>query len=266
MIEQDYRKLMRKVYIDNLRSVLIVDDDFPTLEELLAEDFELSEAAISKTWLKERQQIRDTIGQFRNLSQPLIVDVTDGSNIPTEVEAGLVTRLHQSDLLILDFYLEKNVHSGTKALRIIRELARSPHFNIVVVNTRENIANAFTDVLISLYAQDPTLKEASKQFLIQATNELNELGVRWAELEQIVKTDAFYIEVRRAKEDEKAQYSASEKFTAFFDKFNGSRIPDNDQVVIFEHLAKEHETSIQSMLNTETVRGLKFSPLTEKNR
>lgn len=106
MIEQDYRKLMREVYIDSLRSVLIVDDDFPTLDELLAEDFELSEAAIGKTWLKERKQIRDTIGQFRNLKQPLIVDVSDGSNVPEEVEAGLITRLHQSDLLILDFYLE----------------------------------------------------------------------------------------------------------------------------------------------------------------
>lgn len=136
----------------------------------------------------------------------------------------------------------------------------------MVINSRENVAEVFADVLISLFAPDPTLEEANERFLLKVTNELNEFGISWTELEQIVKTDAFYIEVRRLSESGKTKYSDSHEFARYFDKFSGSSITDNDTIVILEHLAKEHETSIQPKLSIENVRGLKFSPLNEKTK
>ena len=50
----------------------------------------------------------------------------------------VVNHLHQSDLLILDYQLDKSKSGdGTLAIQILRDLISNEHFNLVIVYTNE---------------------------------------------------------------------------------------------------------------------------------
>lgn len=145
--------LIKEAYIDPIRSVMVVDDEYPTLGKLIRDE------DTSETQDKER--LLEVIGMCKDSSNNWMLDVHDGQFNGT----GDVDNLHHSDLLILDYHLEGNGDDGRgdRALEVLSSLAIKDHFNLVVVHTKgytnggsdEGYRAVFKDIVFHL--QKPLL-------------------------------------------------------------------------------------------------------------
>ena len=141
MAGEHYQAFIKEAFVDPIRSVLIVDDDYPTYDEILEEDRSTNNG---KTWFNDRKRIRQAIKKFRLRNPPLLVDIHDGTNVGVDSEGP--SHLYQSDLLVLDYELDKsNSNDGTRAIGILRSLTANNHFNMVVVYTNGNLDAVFDD-------------------------------------------------------------------------------------------------------------------------
>jgi len=163
-----FKDLVSEAFIMPLRSVLIIDDQYPTWEEIFAlkaEDASVDDAetrvAMEKKWHTSAtaREVMQLIRQFRAHNPGLIIDIHDGvSANRTEPKAGIETpeeladHLHQSDLLILDYNLEGSEvgTGGDTARKILASVLDNQHFNLVVVHTSENLDNVIHECLRSL--------------------------------------------------------------------------------------------------------------------
>jgi hypothetical protein len=123
----DYKELIREVYLKTIRSAVIVDDDYITLENLIKLAPQKADEGVQLHSVKYKKLV-DVIEACKASPQNWLVDVNDASNFDSEQYGNL----HQSDLMILDYHLEKNT-DGTKALKILRSLAGNNYFNLVIV-------------------------------------------------------------------------------------------------------------------------------------
>jgi CheY-like chemotaxis protein len=144
---EHYRGFIEEAFIRPMRSVLIVDDDYPTLEDILLgkgpED--------NKRWRKNSKGVSNVIDGFHKADPPLVVDVHDASNVEPSEDAAAAAHLHQCDLLVLDFELDKTrEHNGDQSMAILRRILSNPQFNLVILHTRTKLATVFPQVLRSL--------------------------------------------------------------------------------------------------------------------
>lgn len=123
-----YTDLIREVFIRPIRSVMVVDDEFPTLADFLEDAPVLDTRKIAN-----KQRVRDILNVCRDPSRSWLVDVHDGSS--TREDVAIASHLHHSDLMMLDYHLEHFSERGDKAIKILRELSKSSHFNLVIVYT-----------------------------------------------------------------------------------------------------------------------------------
>jgi hypothetical protein len=126
--------LIREAFIDPIRTVIIVDDEYPTLDSLAAK--EMGDAAGWNGDVEEVRRVRDILDFARKRSRPWLVDVHDGRKVTTEAEGGIATHLDHSDLLVLDYHLDGQEGNGDAAIDILRKLAVNDHFNLVIVYTK----------------------------------------------------------------------------------------------------------------------------------
>ena len=128
----NYDDFINEAFIKPIRSVLIVDDEYPTIENVLSVQIERQKPIV---W-NNAQRILNVIQNFRERDPALIVDVHNG-----EYKAGstadLANHLHQSDLLILDYELQD---SGEKAVEIVNKVLSNNHFNLIVLHTNEEMS------------------------------------------------------------------------------------------------------------------------------
>ena len=150
MAGEYYQQFIKETFVDPIRSILIVDDDYPTYDEILSSRTNSDQAPnenSEKTWKNNPESIREVIRKFRLNDPPLLVDIHDGKNVTATDEKKIVTHLHQSDLLILDYQLEKSKKGdGTLAIEILRDLMSNDHFNLVIVYTIEPLDIVFDEV------------------------------------------------------------------------------------------------------------------------
>lgn len=149
MANEHYQEFIKEAFVDSIRSVLIVDDDYPTFEEVLGtqQDENNKNKYAHKAWYRNPDRIRGVIEKFRNNNPPLLVDIHDGTNVDPEHEKTLAKHLHQSDLLVLDYQLERlREEDGTRAIEILRKLMLNNHFNLVIVYTDQGLDVVFNDV------------------------------------------------------------------------------------------------------------------------
>lgn len=160
--EQDYAKFVEEAYIKPIRSVLIVDDDYPTFTEILSD--EENEEDKKKGWRTGgKQSIRNLISQFRKRDPALLLDIHDGTEIDAdESESGFAPHLHQSDLLVLDYQLERGNSDGRKSIGIARKLLANPHFNLIVFHTNAELNDTFNNVLFGLLSPAEELNDSRK--------------------------------------------------------------------------------------------------------
>lgn len=106
-----------------LKSVLLIDDQFPTYKDVLSED--------RKHFSEERKALR-LYESFHK--RRMICDVeNDIANIDLGVE-----RFKKSDLIILDYHLIPGSEDGAKAVDVVLRLSESAHFNTIIVYTRHH--------------------------------------------------------------------------------------------------------------------------------
>ncbi len=159
MAGEHYSAFIKEAFVKPIRSVLIVDDDYPTFDEVLRAQIaknEGEEIKDGKDWHKNPKRIRQVIKNFRQNNPPLLVDIHDGTNVGFENEANSARHLHQCDLLVLDYELEKDKQGdGRRAVQILRGLMYEGHFNLVVIYTNEDLDVAFEVVLWGLIDPSP---------------------------------------------------------------------------------------------------------------
>lgn len=174
----ELQSLIKEAFIDPIRSVLIVDDQYPTWEEVLNEqlpeenrDPELNKRSEKKNWRDEPTGTLSVINQFRKQKPALIIDIHDAPE-------SMADHLHQSDLLILDYNLE-GVSSGLEgrlAREILRSVLRNQHFNLVVVHTQEKqLKEVFYNCLVSLSIPLHPSLENQKALVNKVRRRLDEL-------------------------------------------------------------------------------------------
>ena len=152
MTDTTYESLISEAFIEPIRSVLIVDDDYPTLDEILAEGEE-EQAYIrkGKGWRDAKESVRNILQQFRDPKAPLLLDIHDGTVPVEEKDEERVDELQQTDLLILDYQLEPGVEHGEHALRIARRALSNEHFNLILVHTEKELDTVFYEFVTGLY-------------------------------------------------------------------------------------------------------------------
>lgn len=163
-----FKDLVREAFIAPLRSVLIIDDQYPTWEEIFNSKIEgsgyshqIEEISSKKSWKNSAiaSEVMNLIKEFRNQKPGFVIDIHDGiSSDMTEKIAGnetvnqLADHLHQSDLLILDYNLE-GAEAGTGgeiARKILSSVLDNHHFNLVVVHTSEELDKVIYECLRTL--------------------------------------------------------------------------------------------------------------------
>ncbi|RUO48267.1 hypothetical protein CWE21_06895 [Pseudidiomarina aquimaris] len=191
----DFSKLVKEAFIDPLRSVLIVDDEYPTWEEVLNSHFDkttqnegLEARSQAKPWRVQPEGPKKVIDEFRKVKPGFVIDIHDAlassSGTKDEAEPGrespieLANHLHQSDLLILDYNLEGASSGGKTARELLRTTLTNNHFNLIIVHTGEaDLETVMSECLISL------MQSCTSTFADGVINSLNELDGKLDDLE-----------------------------------------------------------------------------------
>ena len=176
-----YSDLVSEVYIEPVRNVVVVDDEFPTLDALIAK--QLGDASAWDGEQRDVEAVKDILSFCRGRTRPWLVDVHDGREIDVNGEVNIAQHLHHSDLMILDYHLLGDAGTGEKSIRILKQLAKNPHFNLVVVYTKGydgDIQKVFSEIAIAL---------SYSEFGFQPIDEfskVNELIAEWETVEDNV--------------------------------------------------------------------------------
>ncbi|WP_242503974.1 response regulator receiver domain [Aliivibrio salmonicida] len=162
--------LIKEAYIDPIRSVMVVDDEYPTLSKLILGQ-DTSEP-------HDKNRLHDVVQVCRLPENNWMLDVHDGQFTGT----GDVDNLHHSDLLILDYHLEGTGDDGKglKSLSVLSTLAKKEHFNLVIVHTKgyadiggdEGYRAVFKDIVFHLQ-QEKTFLELPEKLLTQVINAID---------------------------------------------------------------------------------------------
>ena len=177
---ESFESFIEEAFIDPIRSVVIVDDDYPTIEEVLGSSPNRKgvdgEEPKQKDWVKNPEQIMEVVSEFRSKEKKYILDIHDAQNLTDDEEVEGAAHLHQTDLLVLDYQLDpQNADDHTRSLRIARKLFASDHFNLIIVNTNKDLDVVFENFLVGLLERDrlPALPEKAAAIVEEAYEKTN---------------------------------------------------------------------------------------------
>lgn len=259
MANEHYADFIDEAFIKPIRSVLIVDDDYPTLDEILDQALARAggkEPPVSdKRWHKNPQRIQNVISGFRKPERPLLVDIHDGANVDTKGDKKVAAHLHQSDLLVLDYELDKGKpKDGRRSIEILRGLLANDHFNLVVVHTHEVLDEVFSTILFGILSPscaDLDGAEAQRVADLIETREETDEDV----LAKLTKSVAAgqYLAFRNDRTDaEQKMIEGKQPFAAFRALGADAGWNDDDQKIVLRHmLAKFEQGSKQSMCDRD---------------
>lgn len=158
-----YAALIEEAFIAPIRTAVVLDDEYPTLDEFLnekavwGESASQEEANLDVVKRSNRGRVSKILEFCRNRKPvPWLVDVHNGVSPSLATETNAVQLLDHSDLLILDYHLEPEGTNNQKAIDILRRLAGTGHLNLVVVYTKDRegagngVNRAVTDIAMSL--------------------------------------------------------------------------------------------------------------------
>ncbi|MBK9425933.1 MAG: hypothetical protein IPN63_00520 [Gammaproteobacteria bacterium] len=198
-----YGKLIEEVFIKPIRTVVVVDDEFPTFDALLDKE----KGNSSPEWkLEDVKRAREIIDFCREEKRLWMVEIHSGrQSASLDVESEAASHLHQSDLMILDFHLnQERPDDGSDAIGILRRLAENDHFNLVVVYTKGyeqaggEIARVVQEISLGLCSADERLTLHEKNM----TEVMRRLG-EWEDCEANIASrikdeidDGIFLKVR----------------------------------------------------------------------
>ncbi|WIY23761.1 response regulator receiver domain [Parasedimentitalea psychrophila] len=198
----EYKDLIDEVFIAPVRSATIIDDGYPTIDNLVTGAVlrDPSSDRFTGEGTDEFENPTEVARRLKELrGKALVVDVRNDVSDPDN-GAGY----HHSDLVVLDYQLDGSLGDGSKSKAIARQLlAKNDHFNLVILHTQAVIERVFQDVLLSLLSR----VENRHQSLVEAGEDLAaEKGV---EVEEIFGVEQYLLlrslgldEFRRVLRDE----------------------------------------------------------------
>ena len=158
----NYSDLIKEVYIDAIRTVIVIDDEFPSLDGLIARELDNTQ---SWAWEEDDvKKVKEILAFCRDVDKPWLVDVHDGKKVAVGQDEKIAPYLHHSDLVILDYHLDGDEADGEKAINILRKLAANDHFNMVVVYTKgyqqpgSDIDRVVREISLGLSTPDPSFE------------------------------------------------------------------------------------------------------------
>lgn len=147
-----YQDLIKEAFIDPIRTVTVIDDEYPTLKELLQKSANAPDT--DNPNIARLIKITNMCHETHKWS----LDVFNGKSPKIGDENHIPEHLHHSDLLILDYHLDGDAdENGERAREIIKKLDSNNHFNIVLVHTKgvdANIKGVFEEILDDFYTLD----------------------------------------------------------------------------------------------------------------
>ena len=177
--------LIKEVYIDPIRSVLVIDDEFVSLDKMIDYNIALTDETKSASDIRklmnsdyqtlDLKRSKAVIEACRAEGRNWLCDIHDGRMIECEdKEHEIAKHLHQSDLLILDYNLTGDHTDGTRALSLIDDLLLNEHFNLVVVYTNSDIDNVVSEIACNITKVSPHLENLDEKL-----SEYNMLLAAW---------------------------------------------------------------------------------------
>ena len=155
-------ELIQEVYIDPIKSVLFIDDKFPTYAQTLqgaqpesvaldGESLKLKDDAQYQNAFESEPKAAVAVAaeaampdveRVLQLTQSCracgyIFDVENSANAALEPEGG-ESFINKADFVVLDFILDDKADSGRDALNVIDHLNKTKRFNLVVVYTNND--------------------------------------------------------------------------------------------------------------------------------
>ncbi|EMG7913750.1 hypothetical protein CIW62_17030 [Enterobacter cloacae] len=135
MTTNTYNQLVSSTFCDNaIRSVMMIDDEFITY----ADSIKALQGQIKLDGKKLDSSKRAALLESFFQSKKMVCDIDDG------VASLDADRIRKSDLIIIDYHLEKD--SPDKTLFVLNKLKDSEHLNMVVVYTRENMETVWLQI------------------------------------------------------------------------------------------------------------------------
>ncbi|WP_314140605.1 response regulator receiver domain [Buttiauxella noackiae] len=226
----DYKPHLKSAYIDPIRTVTVIDDEYPTIDDLiLSSKDDFSQENIYR--------LKEIIDISRSEEYNWLLDVYNGKE--QKVREGTVSnRLHHSDLLILDYHLDGE-DSGycKKSIDIIKNLSENRHFNIVAVHTKGydgqkgSVNEVLIDIITSLQERPSisVLNDKLKSNIDNALDdwEIDEPGVRDELIDSISTIDLLLL-IKQFNSDLCSGNFRHENLDVFYDIYG--RKPDSIKI------------------------------------
>jgi hypothetical protein len=149
--------LIKQVFIEPIRTVVVVDDEFPTIDVLVQKELKQSD----KSWNQaDLERVKQMLDFARSKDRPWLVDIHDAEKIKLDAEARIAPYLDHSDLMVLDYHLQGDDGTGEACISILRQLALNGHHNLVIIYTKGQSGDTrrvLDEIAVSLSVPDPRL-------------------------------------------------------------------------------------------------------------
>lgn len=256
-----YEQFIEEAFINPIRSVLMIDDDYPTYDDILgpSEDSD-REISHQKSWIQEPTRLRRVIRKFRGKTSPPLIDIHDGANVVFGDETEVASHFHQTDLLILDYELDKSFpEDGSQAIAILRSLMQNNHFNLVVVYTSLDLDTVFDSVRLGMLSPSKfnltQEDKATAEHLIE-DGEASEAGFDQRLRESVGM--AQYLHSRLHQKYPRTMAKKEEPFRRFSDLCSDNW-DGNQRKIVLEYLLEQFQEGQQINLNDDTPSDLGWS-------
>lgn len=166
-----YSQLIHEAFIDPIRSVTVIDDEYPTFAELLSKTIipaASSDIAHTRQSTEQHSFKPENIERLKSIidlchfEKKWSIDVYDGKSPEIGGQDSIPHHLGHSDLIVLDYHLdgEASTDNGERARQIIRSLENNNHFNMIIVHTKgsesNDIQQVFDEILCLFVSRDKT--------------------------------------------------------------------------------------------------------------
>ncbi|MBS0908062.1 response regulator receiver domain [Tatumella sp. JGM118] len=165
-----YEDLIKETFISPIRSVTVIDDEYPTFSSLLEGNTNLSDKRPNTSLDDSNVDRLRKIIQMCHAKYCWSIDIFDGKtpalgsnekNPYLKDENSIPAHIHHSDLIILDYHLDgdSNIDDGSRARKIIKSLDSNNHYNLALIHTKGNdgdIKKVFTDILLEFFTLAPS--------------------------------------------------------------------------------------------------------------
>lgn len=135
-----YGDVIENVFFGKLKTALVIDDEYPTMDQLASIDGDPT--AMSEDVTK---RLTSLMSSLRAVEPPLLVDFHDGQ--AADADAEIVERFYQSDFLVLDWQLTETAPKYGPSLNILRQILENGYFNIIVIDSTQDSDKIWSKVL-----------------------------------------------------------------------------------------------------------------------